>query len=62
MDKTTFKEIRKKQRYSATFISELLGISRPTLRRKESGKSEWTLSEAMELCKLYKVSIESISH
>lgn len=61
MEKKTFKEIRKSQRYTATYISEYLGISRPTLRSKEAGKSEWTLKEALRLCDLYKVDITTIA-
>lgn len=62
MEKMTFKEIRESQRYTATYISKYLGISRPTLRSKEAGKSEWTFKEAMRLCDLYKVNVEQVSY
>ena len=35
-------------------ISKSLGISIPTLTKKESGESEWTRSEMIKLTKIYK--------
>lgn len=36
-----------------TILAELLGLSKPTISRKLSGQTDWTIGEVEKLCEHY---------
>ncbi|MFT9495817.1 helix-turn-helix transcriptional regulator [Anaerosolibacter sp.] len=54
------KALRMENEFTQDDISKLLGISPNTYHRKETGISEFTLSEAKKISTLFKKPIEDI--
>jgi len=53
-------EEMKKHKESQIEISEVLGISDMTLRKKLAGITDWTITEIEILCKHYKVNFNKL--
>lgn len=52
--------LRKEQHKTQQELADKLGISIGTYRNKELGKREFTISEAYEISKLFKIPIDDI--
>lgn len=59
MRRGTMSVLRQESGYSQDYISEYLGISRPSYRKLESGEASPTVEQIMKLAQLYKVQPET---
>lgn len=53
-------EIRKKHKFTQTYVGKYLGYKRNTMCQKEKGVSQYTLADAFKLAELYNMSIEEL--
>lgn len=58
--KRTLAQIRQDKGISRMEVAEFLGLHYNSVCRKETGKSDWTITEARKLADLFHVSLEDV--